>query len=143
MILRTVKHVLDPINRLVSRPQIMQCPCPVEKHIRHHKFPSRRFHMPFSAPFQGAAQARAHAAAKGSLAVALPNMKLFLVIPPGSEGIDFQNTREAHFYFSVPDVCKGNGILTVSVFPPAPGTLRLQRVLQCSSDSNQPISTAS
>ena len=41
------------------------------------------------------------------------------------------------------DTNKGNGILSVSVFPPAPGTLRLQRVLQYSSDSNQPISTAS
>ena len=56
--------------------------------------------MPFSVPFQGAAKARAHAAAKGSLVVALPKMKLFLVIPPGSEEIDFQHW----FYFSVPDV---------------------------------------
>jgi hypothetical protein len=59
--------------------------------------------VPFSAPFQGAAQARAHVT-KGSLVVALPTMKLFLVIPPPPEKIDFQNTRENHFHFSVPDV---------------------------------------
>jgi hypothetical protein len=59
--------------------------------------------VPFSAPFESAAQARVHAG-KGNRAVALPKMKLFLVIPPTSEEIDFQNTRETNFYFSVPNV---------------------------------------
>jgi hypothetical protein len=57
----------------------------------------------FSAPFESAAQARVHAG-KGNLAVALPKMKLFLVIPPTSEEIDFRNTHETCFYFSVPNV---------------------------------------
>jgi hypothetical protein len=44
--------------------------------------------VPFSAPFESAAQARVHAG-KGNLAVALPKMKLFFVIPPTSEQIGY------------------------------------------------------
>jgi hypothetical protein len=46
-----------------------------------------------SATFEGAAKPGSMRG-KGNLAVALPKMKLFLVIPPTSEEIDFQNTRE-------------------------------------------------